>query len=72
MEPLMSNKFPKQQSGAPLHTLSKSYDVPISLDPSASFEVVYSFIYGRRRVVVARYRTICLFLVYDLTDNDTF
>ena len=26
---LMRNNFPKRQSGAPLHTWSKAYDVPI-------------------------------------------
>ena len=26
---LMRNYFPKRQSGAPFHTLSKSYDVPV-------------------------------------------
>ena len=50
-------------SDAPLHTLSTLYDVPVGfifhLPPS--FEAVYSYICGRRRVAVARYR-ICLVL----------
>ena len=30
---LMRNSFPKRPSGAPLHTLSKLYDVPVVLNP---------------------------------------
>ena len=37
----------------------KSYDVFVSYVPP-SFEAVYCFICGRRRVVVVRYRMICL------------
>ena len=29
----MRNYFPKQPSGAPLHTLSKLYDVPVGFEP---------------------------------------
>ena len=29
---LMRNYFPKRQSGAPLHTLSKLYDVPVGFE----------------------------------------
>ena len=29
----MRNYFPKRPSGAPLHTLSKLYDVPVGLVP---------------------------------------
>ena len=29
----MGNYFPKRPSGAPLHTLSKLYDVPVGFDP---------------------------------------
>ena len=61
---LMRNHFPKRPSGAPLHTLSKLYDVPVGfVTPPPYFETVYCFIYGRRRVAVARYRMICLVLV---------
>ena len=52
-------------SGAPLHTLSKLYDVPVGFvhPPPLFFEAVYCFICGRRRVAVARYRIICLILL---------
>ena len=30
---LMKNYFPKRPSGAPLHTLSKLYDVPVGYVP---------------------------------------
>ena len=30
---LMRNYFPKRPSGAPLHTLSKLYDVPVGFEP---------------------------------------
>ena len=60
----MRNCFPKRPSGAPLHTLSKFYDVPIGLiTPPPYFEAVNGFIFGRRRVAVARYRMICLVLL---------
>ena len=60
---LMRNYFPKRTSGAPLHTLSKLYDVPDGFVSSLFLEVVYCYICGRRRVAVARYRMICLVLV---------
>ena len=47
--------FPKRPSGAPLHTLSKLYDVSLGFVPLPSFEAVYFFICGRQRVIVARY-----------------
>ena len=57
---LMRINFPKRPSGAPLHTLSTLYDVPVGFcRPPSSLEAVYSFICGRRRVTVARYRIIC-------------
>ena len=56
----MRNYFPKRPSGAPLHTLSKLYDVPVGFVTPPYFEAVYCFICGRRRVALARYRTICL------------
>ena len=34
---LMRNYFPKRPSGAPLHTLSKLYDVPIGFEPPPLF-----------------------------------
>ena len=58
----MRNCFPKRPSGAPLHTLSKLYDVPVGFVPPY-FGAVYCFICGRRRVFVARYRMIGLVLV---------
>ena len=52
-------------SSAPLHTLSKLYDVPVDfVAPLPSFEVMYCFIFGRRRVAVALYRMICLALAH--------
>ena len=57
----MRNYFPKRPSGAPLHTLSKLYDVPVGfLTPPPYFEAEYCLFCGRRRVAVARYRMICL------------
>ena len=60
---LMKNYFPKRPPGAPLHTFSKLYDAPVDFGPS-SFEAVYGFICGRRRVAVARYWMICLVLLW--------
>ena len=60
----MRNYFPKRPSGAPLHTLSKLYDVPVGFDPPPYFEAEYCLFCGRRRVAVARYRMICLVLIY--------
>ena len=37
---LMRNYFPKRTSGAPLHTLSKLYDVPVGFVFPSSFEAV--------------------------------
>ena len=57
----MRNYFPKRPSVAPRHTLSKLYDVPVGfVPPPPSFEAMYCFICGRRRVAVARYLVICL------------
>ena len=58
----MRNYFPKRPSGAPLHTLSKLYDVPVGFVPPPQFEAVYCFICSRRRVDVDRYLMICLVL----------
>ena len=59
----MRNYFPKRPSGAPLHTLSKLYDVPVGfVTPPPYFEAEYCLFCGRRRVAVARYRMICLVL----------
>ena len=58
----MRNYFLKRPSGAPL--LCQNYIMfPLVLYPSPYFEAVNCFIYGRRRVAVARYRMICLVLV---------
>ena len=59
---LMRNYFPKRPSGAPLHTLSKLYDVPVGFVLTLYFEAEYCLFCGRRRVAVARYRMICLVL----------
>ena len=58
----MRNYFPKRPSGAPLHTLSKLFDVPVGfvLPPPPYFEAEFCLFCGRRRVAVARYRMICL------------
>ena len=62
---LMRNYFPKRPSGAPLHTLSKLYDVPDGFVlPPPYIEDMYCFICGRRRVAVAQYQMICLVLLY--------
>ena len=58
----MRNNFPKRPSGAPLHTLSKFLDVQVGF-VTPSFDAVYCYICGRRRVAVDRYRMICLVLV---------
>ena len=58
-----TNYFPKRPSGAPLHTLSKIYDVPVGfVPPPPYFEAEFCLFCGRRRVAVARYRMICLVL----------
>ena len=54
----------KWPSGAPLHILSKLYDVPVGFYPHPSIEVVYCFICGHQRVAVAGYRMICLVFYY--------
>ena len=59
----MRNYFPKRPSGAPLHTLSKLYDVPVGYVTPPYFEAEYCLFCGRQRVAVARYRMICLVLV---------
>ena len=48
--------FPKRTSGAPLHSLSKLYDVPVGFVSPTFFETVYCRICRRRRVAVSRYR----------------
>ena len=65
LTPLMRNDFRKRPSGAPLHTLTKSYHIPIGfVNLFPSFEAVSCFICGRRRVVVAWHRMICLVLIF--------
>ena len=46
------------------HILSKLYDVPVGFVLPPNFEAEYCLFCGRRRVAVARYRMICLVLVY--------
>ena len=61
----MRNYFTKRPSGAPLHILSKLYDVPVGFEPPPPyFEAEYCLFCGRRRVAVARYRMICLVLYW--------
>ena len=61
---MMRNYFPKRTPDAPLHTLFRLYDVPVGfVPPPPSFEVVYCYICGRRRMAIARYRMICLVLI---------
>ena len=69
----MRNYDHKRPSGAPLHTLSKLYDVPVGFEPPPYFEAEYCLFCGRRRVTVARYRMICLVLVshYSLLELKT-
>ena len=55
----MRNYFSKRTSGAPLHTLSKLYEVLFGFAPPLSFEAVCCNICGRRKVAVDRYRMIC-------------
>ena len=56
----------------PLHTLSK-YDVPVRFVGYLSFEAVYCFICGHRRVAVTRYRMIFIVLAKtSLPKKDTF
>ena len=57
---LLRNNFPKRPSGAPHHTLSKTCWF---CNPLPSFEAVYFYIFGNRRVAIARYQMICLVLV---------
>ena len=59
----MRKYFPKRTSDAPLHTFSKLYDVPVGF-VSPSFDALYCYICGRRRVAVAPYRMIYLVLAY--------
>ena len=55
--------LPKRPSGAPLHTLSKLYDVPVGFVlPPPYFEAEYCLFCGRRRIAVARYWMICVVL----------
>ena len=61
----MRNLFPKRTLGAPLHTLSKLYDVSVGF-VFPSLEAVYCYICRRRRVAVARYRMIFLVLTYTI------
>ena len=59
----MRNYFPKRPSGAPLHTLSKLYDVLVGFvrPPPPYFEAEYCLFCGHRRVAVARYDLSCSF-----------
>ena len=57
--------FTKRTSSAPLHTLSKLYDVSVDfVYPTPSFEAVHCFICDRRRVAVSQHRMICLLFEY--------
>ena len=65
----MRNNFPKRTWGVPLYTLSKLYDVPVGVVTVPSFETVFCYICGRRRVAVARYRIICLVHLENLNNR---
>ena len=54
------NYFPKRTSDALLHTLSQLCDVPAGFLFPFSFDAVYCYICGCRRVAVARNLIICL------------
>ena len=60
-----SDIMPVHNFYAPLHNLSKLYDVPVGF-VSPAFEAVHCYISDRRRVAVARYQIICLVLGLDL------
>ena len=68
----MRNYLTIEPLGAPHHTLSTLYDVPVGCVTPASFEAVHCFICGRRRVAVARYRMICLDNAINKKFNHTF
>ena len=60
----LKRNYLKRPTGAPLHTLSKLYDVHVGfVNPSPYFEAVYCFICCHRSVAVARYWMICLVFV---------
>ena len=62
-----------ETAGAPLHTYSKLYDVPVGFVAPSHPRKVYCFICGHRRVFVDRYRMICLvlytYVIYDVRWN---
>ena len=66
----MRNYFPKCTAGETLHTLSKLDDVPFRFVSSPILEAVYCYICGRQRMVVARYRKICLVLTELYFENE--
>ena len=54
-------KYSKTAVGAPLHILSKLYDVPVEfINPPTDFEAAYSFYCSRRKLAAAPYGMICL------------
>ena len=59
---LMRNYFPIRPLGASFQTLLNLYYVTVGFVPHL-FEAVYCFICGQRRVALAQYRMICLFLL---------
>ena len=56
----MRNNFPKRSSSAPIHTLSKLYDVPVGFVTPPLIWVMVYFICGRQRVAVTWYRIVDL------------
>ena len=60
---VMRNYFSKRPSGASINALSKLYDISVSFVTPASFEAVYCFIWGRRRLAIALYRMISLMIL---------
>ena len=61
----MRNNFPKRPSDAPLHTLSKLYDVLVGfVFPPSILRLCIALFAVTEGVAVARYRMICLVPVY--------
>ena len=64
----MRNYFPKQPSGAPLHTLSKLYYVPVGFVAPPPKSILLDM--RSPKVFVDRYRMICLVLhTYVINDE---
>ena len=60
--------FPKLTFDAPLHTLSKLYEVPVDLTPPPSFEAVYC--YSCRRISDNKVKDVILNLIGQIKHID--